>query len=111
MPAGKVVPGDQVVWTITAKNICDKSTDNVVVANPVPEHMTYLADSASGVGTDITYSLDGKDFKKAADLTVRDSSGVSRAARPSEYRYIRWVFKAPFDKGAVAFVRYRATID
>ena len=50
VPAGKVVPGDQVVWTITARNVCDKSTDDVVVANPVPEHMTYVADSASGVG-------------------------------------------------------------
>jgi uncharacterized repeat protein (TIGR01451 family) len=111
VPAGKVVPGDQIIWTITARNVCDKPTDNVVVANPVPEHMTYVAESASGVGAEIGYSLEGHDFKKAAELTVRDVSGATRAARPAEYRYIRWVFKAPFDKGAVAFVRYRATVD
>lgn len=110
VPAGKVVPGDEVVWTITATNVCNKSTDNVVIANPVPEHMTYVADSAMGTGTDIDYSLDGRDFKPAAALTVRDPDGSSRAARPDDYRAIRWTYKASFAPGASGFVRYRAIV-
>jgi uncharacterized repeat protein (TIGR01451 family) len=43
--AGKVVPGDEVVWTITATNVCKTPTDNVVIANPVPEQMTYVTGS------------------------------------------------------------------
>lgn len=110
VPAGKVVPGNEVVWTITARNVCDKSADNIVIANPVPEHMSYVAGSAMGTGTDITYSLDGKEFKSAAELTVREADGTSRPASANEYRAIRWTYKAAFAPGATAFVRYRAVV-
>ncbi len=109
-PAGKVVPGNEVVWTITAVNVCKTPTENVVVANPVPEHMTYVANSAMGTGTDIAYSLDGKEFKSAAELQVRAADGTTRAARADEYRVIRWTYKAAFAPGATAFVRYRAVV-
>ena len=110
VPVGKAVPGDQIVWTITATNVCKTPADNVVIANPVPEHMTYVANSAMGTGTDIAYSLDGKEFKSAAELQVRAADGTSRAARADEYRVIRWTYKAAFAPGATAFVRYRATV-
>lgn len=110
VPAAKVAPGDEVVWTVTAKNICDKPADNIVIANPVPEHMTYVANSAIGVGTAITYSLDGKEFKDAAALTVRDANGATRPASAADYRAIRWTYRAPFQPGATAFVRYRAVV-
>lgn len=109
-PAGKVVPGDEVIWTITATNVCKTPTDNVAIANPVPEHMTYVAGSAMGTGADIAYSLDGKEFKGAADLTVRAADGTTRAARAEEYRAIRWTYKNAFAPGATAFVRYRALV-
>ena len=108
VPAGKVVPGDEIVWTITATNVCKAPTDNVVIANPVPEHMTYVSGSANGAGTDIAYSLDGKQY--AADLTVRADDGTPRAARADEYRAIRWTYKNAFAPGATAFVRYRALV-
>jgi uncharacterized repeat protein (TIGR01451 family) len=110
MPASKVVPGDEVVWTITAKNVCDKAADSIVIANPVPEQMSYIANSAMGVGADITYSLDGKDFKAPAALTVSDPTGASRAARADEFRAVRWTYKTAFAPGATAFVRYRALV-
>jgi len=110
MPLGKVVPGSEVVWTITAVNVCKEPAANVVVANPVPEHMTYVANSAMGTGTDIVYSLDGKEFKNAAELQVRAADGTTRAARADEYRAIRWTYKNAFAPGATAFVRYRAVV-
>ena len=110
VPVEKAVPGDEIVWTITAKNVCTTPTDNVVIANPVPEHMTYVANSAMGTGTDIVYSVDGKEFKSAADLQVRAADGTTRAARADDYRAIRWTYKAAFAPGATAFVRYRAVV-
>jgi uncharacterized repeat protein (TIGR01451 family) len=108
--AGKVVPGNEVVWTITARNVCDQAADNIVIANPVPEHMSYVAGTAMGTGADIAYSLDGKEFKRAAELTVLDADGTARAAHANEYRAIRWTYKAAFAPGATAFVRYRAVV-
>jgi uncharacterized repeat protein (TIGR01451 family) len=110
VPAGKIVPGAEIVWTITATNVCKQATDNVVIANPVPEHMSYVAGSAMGVGADIAYSLDGKEFRNGADLQVRTDDGATRAARADEYRAIRWNYKTAFAPGATAFVRYRAVV-
>lgn len=110
VPVARVVPGDEIVWTITATNICTQATDNVAIANPVPEHMTYVAGSAMGTGADIAYSLDGKDFKSSSELQVRGADGTTRAARADEYRAIRWNYKNAFAPGATAFVRYRAVV-
>lgn len=110
VPLEKPVPGSEVVWTITAKNTCTKAVENVVIANPVPEHMTYVANSAMGTGTDITYSLDGKEYKPAAALTST-RNGAVRVATPDEYRAIRWSYAASFAPGSTAFVRYRARVD
>jgi len=110
VPVTKAVPGDEVVWTITAKNICGTPADNVVIANPVPDHMTYVANSAMGTGAEIGYSVDGKEFKNASDLQVRAADGTTRAAHADEYRAIRWTYKTSFAPGATAFVRYRAVV-
>jgi uncharacterized repeat protein (TIGR01451 family) len=111
VPVAKALPGDEVVWTVTAKNLCSKPADSIVIANPVPEHMTLLANTAVGVGTRITYSIDGKDFKPVDALSVRDANGATRNAQPAEIRYIRWAYSAAFTPGATAFVRYRAIVD
>jgi uncharacterized repeat protein (TIGR01451 family) len=111
VPVAKALPGDEVVWTVTAKNLCDKPAENIVIANPVPEHMTLVANTAMGVGTQITYSVDGKDFKPVDALSVRDADGAARNARPEEIRHIRWAYDAAFTPGATAFVRYRAMVD
>lgn len=110
VPAGKVVPGKEVIWTVTARNVCDKPAQNIVIANPVPEHMSYIANSAMGVGTQITYSVDGKSFNTSDVLNVTQPDGLSRAARADEYRAVRWTYQAAFAPGATAFVRYRALV-
>ena len=110
VPAAKVVPGDEVVWTIVAKNICDKPASDIVIANPVPEQMSFVPNSAIGVGTEITYSLDGKQFNAANALVVNDAAGASRPARADEFRAVRWQYASAFQPGATAFVRYRALV-
>ena len=110
VPAAKVVPGVEVVWTVTANNICKAPSDKVTINNAVPEHMTYIADSAAGPGTDITYSVDGKSFAAPAQLTVQEN-GAARKARADEYRQIRWVFKDSLQPGASAFARFRAVLN
>jgi uncharacterized repeat protein (TIGR01451 family) len=106
----KVVPGVEVVWTVTANNICKKPSENVVINNPVPEHMNYVGGSAFGAGSDISYSLDGKTFASPAGLTVSEN-GATRQARADEYRHIRWVFRSPLQPGASAVARFRAVLN
>ena len=108
--ASKIVPGMEVVWTVTASNICKVPSEKVTINNPVPEHMSYVANSAFGAGSDITYSLDGKTFAAPAELSVTEN-GARRQARADEYRHIRWVFRSPLQPGGSAVARFRAVLN
>jgi uncharacterized repeat protein (TIGR01451 family) len=109
-PAAKVVPGTEVIWTVTASNVCPQSVSNVTIDNPVPEQMRYVPNSALGAGADIVYSLDGRQFASAEQLRVRDADGTERAARPDEYTHIRWLFRSPIGPGRMALARFRAVL-
>ena len=74
----------------------------------LPAEMTYVANSAVGPGSDISFSIDGKTFAKVADLKVSEN-GATRAARPDEVRFIRWTF-ATLPPGAQALARFRAVV-
>ena len=110
VPAGKVIPGTEVIWTVTANNVCKQSSDKVIINNPVPEHMTLVPNSAAGPGSDISYSVDGKTFAAIGQLTVLEN-GVSRPARADEYKHIRWEFKNSLAPGASAFASFRAVLN
>jgi len=110
VPAAKVVPGDQVVWTIVASNVCAKPAADVAITNAVPEHMHYLGDTAFGPGAAIEFSLDGKSFAMPQALTVPAADGGKRAARADEYSHIRWVLGRPIGPSETLMVRYRAVV-
>jgi uncharacterized repeat protein (TIGR01451 family) len=110
VPAGKVVPGTEVVWTVTASNVCDKPADKVLIENPIPAQMSYVPDSAVGAGADILFSLDGRQFADAAALRVSEADGSQRAARSGDYTHIRWSLRNPIGPGQVAVARYRAAL-
>ena len=110
VPADKVVPGVEVTWTVTANNICKQPSEKVTINNAVPAHMTYVASSATGPGADVTFSLDGKTFGHAGELTVTEN-GATRAALAAEYKHIRWVFKDSLAPGATAVARFRAVLN
>jgi len=110
VPAGKVIPGTEVVWTVTANNACSQPSQNVTINNPVPEHMTLVPNSAIGPCSTVTYSRDGKTFAAADRLTVQEN-GVTRQARAEELKYIRWELKSSLQPGASAFGRFRAVLN
>jgi uncharacterized repeat protein (TIGR01451 family) len=111
VPAAKVLPGREVVYTVTVENIGHDVARDVVVTNPVPEHTRYLDGSAFGPGTELTFSVDGGHrFAGPGDLVVRDALGSARAATPADYTHIRFVLKNPLNGGAVAMARYRTVV-
>ncbi len=112
VPVEKIVPGNEVIYTVSATNICDQAAEKVVIDNPVPQHMDYVGGSAIGPGTDVTFSIDGGfNFGKAETLQVAGADGTQRQAEPREYTNIRWVMRNPLKPGAVAFARFRAVLE
>jgi uncharacterized repeat protein (TIGR01451 family) len=109
-PAAKVVPGDEVVWTIVANNVCTTPAGDVAITNPVPEHMRYVGNSAFGPGASIEFSLDGNAFAAPDALIVADADGSRRPARADEYSAIRWALPRPMGPNESLSVRYRAVV-
>src|SRR5580698_9281174 len=57
IPADKVVPGDLVLYTLEVRNAAPRALDAPMVVEPIPAHMVYVANSAAGPGSDITFSV------------------------------------------------------
>ena len=112
MPATKVIPGTEVIYTITVSNLGDQPADSVVVTDPIPENTTYVDRSAFGAGTKITFSVDGGNSYDLADkLKVKDAAGNLRAATASDYTHIRWVLNFTLKPKDVAPVWFKARLD
>lgn len=110
-PADRVVPGDQVIYTLEVCNTGAITAQAPTVTYPIPEHMRYLANSAVGPGADVSYSVDaGHSFDRPGNLKVPVAGGNLRAALPADYTHIRWQLKHSLKANSVAFVRFRALV-
>lgn len=109
--ADRVVSGDAVIYTLEVRNAGPTTVHRPVVIYAVPEHMIYIADSAVGPGTEVTYSIDnGRSFDAPESLKIKDPSGESRLAKSTDYTHIRWQLNHALKANSVAFVRFRARV-
>ena len=107
-----VIPGDIVIFTTTYKNIGDKDADDVVIDNPVPQHMTYVDFSAEGEGASITFSIDdGKSYDFVGNLKVKNVDGTERKAVAKDYTHIRWTLEKSINPGGKGSVVFRAKLN
>jgi len=111
-PAKKVPPGGAVIYTLRAENKGSKPADDVIVTDPIPEHMNYVDGSASSAGTRLTFSADGgKTFAPREKLQVRSKDGTMRAASAEELTHVRWQFEKPLAPGESRAVEFRARVE
>jgi uncharacterized repeat protein (TIGR01451 family) len=109
IPADRVVSGDTVIYTLEVRNTAPTSLRHPIVTYAVPEHMTYMPESAVGPGTEVSYSIDaGRSFDAPENLKVQEPGGQLRAATAADYTHIRWQLKNALKGNSVAFVRFRA---
>jgi uncharacterized repeat protein (TIGR01451 family) len=109
--ASKVVPGGEVIYTITARNVSDQPVESVVIDDPIPLHMIYVEGSAVGEGTTMTFSVDGgASFHPAEELTIVDEAGTARPAEPKDLTDIRWTLDSPMPPSVTKSVRFRARL-
>ena len=78
---------------------------NAIINDPIPAGTSYVPDSATGEGTEITYSIDkGKSYKKATSLVYQVDAGngkkEQRVASPEQYTNIRWTIGSLPAKGS-----------
>jgi len=107
---GLVLPDDVILYEIVFENISDQEVSNIVVNNPIANNSKYRGSSATGDSTEITFSVDGKNFAAADALTVKDQTGKTWKAKPEDYTAIRWVYKKALKPGEKGKVTYKTTI-
>jgi len=109
--AAKVIPGDEVIYTIRYANTGTEPAENIVITDPIPEHMLYQDGSASGEGALVTFSVDdGETFDVADNLTVPADDGGERPAAPSDYTHVKWTLEGDLKPDAAGFVTFRAEL-
>ena len=110
--ATNVLPGERVLFSVTYTNNGDQAVEEVVITNPVPDHMVYIDNSASGDNTSITFSVDGgESFGAPRDLLVTDASGTQRPATAKDFTHVRWIVESDIASGASDTVQFSAVVD
>jgi len=108
--AKTVVPGDEVIYTVTFQNISDDAAENVVITNPIATDLLYVDGSAFGPGSDIVFSVDGGNvFAAAGELSVTEN-GIARPAEPRDFTHIRWRMQDEIPAGTQGVARFRARL-
>ncbi len=106
-----VIPGTEVIYTITAKNTGNEPASNIKITNPIPEQTVYVDGSAFGAGTAISYSVDGgKSYDQAQKLKVKDKAGKLRPAKAEDYTHVRWTLQFELKPNQEAPVWYRVRV-
>jgi uncharacterized repeat protein (TIGR01451 family) len=111
VPADRVVPGDEVFYTLEIRNTGAKPLPPPTVDFAIPEHMRYIANSAVGAGAEVSYSVDGgHTFDRPENLSVVARGGDPRLATAADYTHIRWRLKHALQAKAMALARFRAVV-
>jgi len=111
LPATSIVPADTVIFVIEYANTGADPADDVLITNPVPEHMQYVEDSARGENTVISFSVDGgRTYLPRAALVVA-AGDSTRPATQEDITHINWALTVPVAPGAAGTVEYRAILE
>ena len=110
VPTAKIEPGQTLIYTLKYRNDGDEKATDVAINNPIPDNTVYVVGSATGAGSEISFSIDGgKSFKQPTLLTyeITDSTGkaVKKMVAPAEYTHIQWLVReiAPGQRGEMLF--------
>lgn len=94
-PLTRALPGQELIYVLTYKNTNSVTAENVVIANPLPKEVVYVANSATTQNVIHDVSVDGgKNYAALAQLKVRNSQGVLREANASDVTHLRWKIKS-----------------
>ncbi len=110
VPATEAASGDTLVYTLSYSNKGNEAATDAVIDNPIPKGTSYIAGSATGAGTEITFSVDdGKSFARPealmSEVMLMSGTKVRHPASADEYTHVRWTIRQvpPGGSGKVSF--------
>ena len=112
VPASTVVPGTEVIYVITYKNVGAEPAAKVVITNPVPKELEFKTGSAKGASSvKPEVSVDGgASYGALNKLKVAGKDGKPRPAQGADVTHVRWTLGFAVKPGAEGKVTYRARL-
>ena len=111
VPADKVLPGTNVTYVTTVKNVGTKPAERVVVDDPLPAHMLYGGVSQANAAGAVEVSVDGgQHFGVLTVLQVVDAQGRRRAADAADVTHVRLTMDRPLQPGDSRQFAFRAVL-
>lgn len=107
-PAGRVTPGDRIVYQIAYRNTGTQPISDFVVSNPLPKDVAYMAPAAGSPAPDL--SVDGSTFGSLAVLRVKGPNGALRPATAADVKAVRWRLAEPLAAGSHGQFAFRAVL-
>jgi len=108
--AEKVVPGEEVIYSLRFSNDAADAADAIVLVMPVPPEVSYVEGTVAGEDANITFSADGgQTYVARGRLTVAEE-GVERPAKSNEITHIKWTLDNPLPARAKSEVSFRAIL-
>ena len=108
-------PGDTLQYVLTASNIGDGLMKNPEIVDPIPAGVTYVAKSATGEDTEITFSMNqGSTYMSWPPYyTVRNSKGilVKREATPEMISHIKWSISKDLTPGETSTMEFLVVVN
>ncbi len=106
-----LLPGEEVIYTLTYRNTHPDQADDVVITNPIDPNLRYQSGTALGDDTEVVFSVDGgNSFASPAQLQVLEADGTARPANPDDYTHIRWIRIRPVQTGHQGHVSFSARV-
>ena len=107
---GTAIPGNTMLYTITFENIGDKPASGIVINDPLPNNSKYIANTATGKNTKITFSVDGENFNVPSKVKLNDASGKVWTASADKYTHIRWIYTKDLLPGEIGKATFKTKI-
>jgi len=108
-------PGDVLEYLLVFTNTQSAEVRNVVVGNPIPSGLAYVANTAGASRADVQveFSIDrGESWSERPEIEVVDENGqtVRRPAPPEMYTNVRWTITGGVAPGTRVEARYRTVV-
>ncbi|MFO7890214.1 MAG: DUF11 domain-containing protein [bacterium] len=107
-------PGDTIEYTIYAKNTGTGVMVEPEIMDPIPEGLSYVANSAFGENCQIFFSInDGLQYSEWPIMVqVESDSGaqIAQRARPDQVTHIKWIVNERIPAGSEKILSFRAVV-
>jgi uncharacterized repeat protein (TIGR01451 family) len=114
IPAETTSLGDVLVYTITYENTGKTAAVDARIVNPIPKGTVYVAGSAEGANTEISYSIDNNRSWHSQPVMIQtqrpDGMIENKAATMERYTHISWVVKKPLQPGQSGKVSFKVNV-